>query len=115
MRIQFRSDYSSTYRGFSAKYSFIEFAPPTTIPPTIVTRSPREVLNDEVSLAKKKLVDWFLGLRRKGTQTKKWGHELPRIAVALFLADQDIFHTGNRTMYDMNYELTIQLLSKLQG
>ncbi|KAG8179550.1 hypothetical protein JTE90_016120 [Oedothorax gibbosus] len=115
MRMEFRSDDSLNYRGFSAEYSFIDIAPPPTTPPTTVTRSPREVLNDEVSLAKKKLVDWFMGLRRKGTLTKKWGHELPRIAVALFLADQENLQSGNRTMYEMNYELTIQLLSKLQG
>ncbi|KAG8173630.1 hypothetical protein JTE90_012043, partial [Oedothorax gibbosus] len=132
MRIDFRSDsyVDRSYSGFSAEYSFIDSVPPptttrtpptttrtppTTFPSPIVTRSPREGLNDEVSLAKKKIVDWFMGLRRKGTQTKKWGHQLPRIAVALFLADQENFQLGNSTVYEMNTELTIQLLSKLQG
>ncbi|KAG8174790.1 hypothetical protein JTE90_013052 [Oedothorax gibbosus] len=137
MRIAFFSRYNVSITGFAAEYSFNAVdsvsspknklpitiqpqtttrTPPTTIPTTIVTRSPREVLNDEVrGLAKTKLFDWFMGLRRKWTQNKKWGHQLPRIAVALFLADQENFQLGNRTMNEMNYELTIQLLSKLQA
>ncbi|XP_054707058.1 uncharacterized protein CG3556-like [Uloborus diversus] len=62
--------------------------------------------------SKHSLVDWFLRRRENGTTSNKWGHELPRTAVALFLSDPAFFAPGNLTAQEMAYELTIQLLSK---
>ncbi|KAG8176908.1 hypothetical protein JTE90_012852 [Oedothorax gibbosus] len=69
----------------------------------------RESLDE--SAPKKNLIKWFLRRRKSGSTTNKWGHELPRTAVALFLGDRDFF-VQNKTMEEMSYELSIQLLSR---
>ncbi|XP_054707056.1 uncharacterized protein CG3556-like [Uloborus diversus] len=61
---------------------------------------------------KPSLSNWFQRRRKNGTTSNKWGHELHRTAVALYLSDPSFFAPGNTTGQEMAYELIIQLLSK---
>ncbi|GFT58441.1 hypothetical protein NPIL_376061, partial [Nephila pilipes] len=65
------------------------------------------------SATKENLISWFKQKRKSGSTTDKWGSQLHRIAVALYLADESIFSPGNSTGQEISYELTIQLLRRL--
>ncbi|GFT22526.1 uncharacterized protein NPIL_431351, partial [Nephila pilipes] len=65
------------------------------------------------SSAKEKLFSWFKQKRKSGSTTDKWGSQLHRIAVALYLADDSTFSPRNSTGQEISYELTIQLLRHL--
>ncbi|GFT05653.1 hypothetical protein NPIL_158161 [Nephila pilipes] len=63
-----------------------------------------------LAAAKERLISWFKQRRKSGSTIEKWGSQLHRIAVALYLADESIFSPGNSTGQEISYELTIQLL-----
>ncbi|CAL1298595.1 unnamed protein product [Larinioides sclopetarius] len=67
----------------------------------------------DYSSAKTQLKTWFLRRKKPGSSTDRWGPEVPRIAVALHLADESTFGPGNSTGEEIRYELTIQLLHHL--
>lgn len=45
--------------------------------------------------------------------TNKWGTDVTKTAVALFLRDPQFFAASNETGDEIAYELTLQLMSKL--
>ncbi|GFS91788.1 uncharacterized protein NPIL_1181 [Nephila pilipes] len=59
------------------------------------------------------LKSWFLERRKSDSITDKWSNQLHRIAVALHLADDSIFHSDDGTGPEIRYELIIRLLSRL--
>lgn len=60
------------------------------------------------------LTQYILKNRRQQTRSiNKWGPQVTRTAVALFLSDREFFSPGNRTGEEIAYELSLQLLSKL--
>ncbi|GFX36202.1 low-density lipoprotein receptor-related protein 2 [Trichonephila clavipes] len=63
--------------------------------------------------ARGKLFSWFMQRRKSGSTVDKWSSQLPRVAVALYLANASIFSPGNTTGQEISYELTIQLLHHL--
>ncbi|GFQ85329.1 gastric intrinsic factor [Trichonephila clavata] len=60
-----------------------------------------------------RLISWFKERRKSGSTVNKWGSQLPRVAVALHLANESIFSPGNTTGQEISYELTIQMLHHL--
>ncbi|GFQ79330.1 gastric intrinsic factor [Trichonephila clavata] len=66
-----------------------------------------------VASARARLISWFKERRKLGSTVDKWGSQLPRVAVALHLANESIFSPGNLTGQEISYELTIQLLHRL--
>ncbi|GFY52102.1 gastric intrinsic factor [Trichonephila inaurata madagascariensis] len=73
-----------------------------------------EVLNVAgIASARAKLISWFRQMRKSGSTVDKWGSQLPRVAVALHLANESFFSPENTTGQEMSYELTIQLLHHL--
>ncbi|GFY72798.1 low-density lipoprotein receptor-related protein 2 [Trichonephila inaurata madagascariensis] len=66
-----------------------------------------------VAEARQKLMSWFLQRSKSDVIINKWGTQLHRIAVGLFLANDSIFSPGNRIGQEIRYELSIQLLSLL--
>ncbi|GBM63915.1 Putative vitellogenin receptor [Araneus ventricosus] len=70
-------------------------------------------LMQDTTTAKKELKSWILQRRKKGSGTDRWGSQVHRIAVALHLADNSTFESGNRTGEEIRYELTIKLLQHL--
>ncbi|KAG8175711.1 hypothetical protein JTE90_021361 [Oedothorax gibbosus] len=67
-----------------------------------------------VASAKLHCINWFMNRRKKNT-IHKWGHQLHRTAVALYLADENFFAVDNVTGHEIRYELTIRLLSKIKS
>ncbi|GFR27223.1 gastric intrinsic factor [Trichonephila clavata] len=63
--------------------------------------------------ARVRLISWFKERRKSGSTVDKWGYQLPRVAVALHLANESIFSPGNTAGQEISYELTIQLLHRL--
>ncbi|GFS59265.1 gastric intrinsic factor [Nephila pilipes] len=61
---------------------------------------------------KERLISWFKQRRKSGSAVDKWGVQLHRVAVALYLADESIFSPDNSTGQEISYELTIQLLRR---
>ncbi|GBO29821.1 hypothetical protein AVEN_219057-1 [Araneus ventricosus] len=64
--------------------------------------------------AKSELQSLVLRRRKGGPSTDRWGFQVHRIAVALHLADNSTFDGGNRTGEEIRYELTTQLLHRLE-
>ncbi|GFT77613.1 hypothetical protein NPIL_21251, partial [Nephila pilipes] len=72
-----------------------------------------DVKDPKFTVAKERLISWFKQRRKSGSTVDKWGSQLHRVAVALYLADESIFSPGNATGLEISYELTIQLLRRL--
>ncbi|GFT67125.1 techylectin-5A [Nephila pilipes] len=70
----------------------------------------KDLKDPRLAAAKERLISWFKERRKSGSTIEKWGSQLHRIAVALYLADESIFSPGNSTGQEISYELTIQLL-----
>lgn len=60
------------------------------------------------------LTQYFLNTRQQQAHiTNKWGTDITRTAVALFLTDERFFAPGNEIGEEIAYELALQLMSKL--
>ncbi|GBM92825.1 hypothetical protein AVEN_45854-1 [Araneus ventricosus] len=58
-------------------------------------------------------LDWIQELRNEDQPSRKWGSDVGRIAVALYLSNDSYFRE-NRTIRDeISYELNLDLLSRL--
>ncbi|GBM65834.1 hypothetical protein AVEN_261999-1 [Araneus ventricosus] len=58
-------------------------------------------------------LNWTYQQRNENQPTRKWGPDVGRIAVALYLSN-DFYFRGNRSIRDeISYELSIDLLSRL--
>ncbi|GIX80606.1 uncharacterized protein CEXT_549121 [Caerostris extrusa] len=68
-------------------------------------------LSSSIESAQRKLTSWFLGGKKTQTGTEKWGAQLHRTAVALFLSNGTIFSAGHRTGEELVYEIAIRLLT----
>ncbi|GFQ90524.1 gastric intrinsic factor [Trichonephila clavata] len=66
-----------------------------------------------VASARARLISWFKERRKSRSTVDKWGPQLPRVAVALHLANESIFSSENTFGQEIIYELTIQLLHRL--
>ncbi|GFY66735.1 gastric intrinsic factor [Trichonephila inaurata madagascariensis] len=66
-----------------------------------------------IASARVRLISWFKERRKRGSTVDKWGSQLPRVAVALHLANESIFSSENTIGQEISYELTIQLLHRL--
>ncbi|GIY65849.1 uncharacterized protein CEXT_337181 [Caerostris extrusa] len=66
-------------------------------------------------LRKKKslVVNWTYELRNDENPTRKWGSEVARIAVALYLSNNTVFTKDTTLREEIAYELSLDLLSKL--
>ncbi|GFY72801.1 gastric intrinsic factor [Trichonephila inaurata madagascariensis] len=63
-----------------------------------------------IASVKAKLISWIKQRRKSDSTVDKWGSQLPRVAVALYLANESIFSPENTIGQEISYELTIQLL-----
>ncbi|GIY60884.1 uncharacterized protein CDAR_288501 [Caerostris darwini] len=75
------------------------------------TRQNVNPLSSSIESAQRKLTSWFLGGKKTETGTEKWGAQLHRTAVALFLSNGTIFSAGHRTGEELTYEIAIRLLT----
>lgn len=66
-----------------------------------------------VEAAKKNLTNYFLNSRQSTRSINKWGSNIMRTAMALFLPDSQFFAPGNITGEEIGYELSMRLMSKL--
>ncbi|GFT46136.1 gastric intrinsic factor [Trichonephila clavipes] len=66
-----------------------------------------------VASNRERLISWFKQRRKSGSSVNKWGSQLHRVAVALYLANESFFSPGNIIGQEITYELTIQLLHRL--
>lgn len=67
-----------------------------------------------VIATERNLTQYFLRTwRQQARFIDKWGTQVARTAVALFLNDQSFFTSGNRTGEEIAQELSLKLLSKL--
>ncbi|GFQ82987.1 gastric intrinsic factor [Trichonephila clavata] len=66
-----------------------------------------------VRSARARLISWFKERGKSSSTADKWGFQLPRMAVALHLANESIFSYGNIAGPEIRYELTIQLFQHL--
>ncbi|GBN64709.1 hypothetical protein AVEN_153826-1, partial [Araneus ventricosus] len=63
--------------------------------------------------AKFRALNWTYQMRNENRPTRKWGPDVGRIAVALYLSNDSNFR-GNRSIRDeISYELSLELLSRL--
>ncbi|CAL1274598.1 unnamed protein product [Larinioides sclopetarius] len=63
--------------------------------------------------ARFRALDWTYKMRNEELPTRKWGPDIGRIAVALYLSNNSYF-IENRTIFgEISYELSLDLLSKL--
>ncbi|GFQ85334.1 uncharacterized protein TNCT_455201 [Trichonephila clavata] len=66
-----------------------------------------------VAEARQQLIWWFLKRSKSNVIINKWGTQLHRITVGLFLANDSIFSPDSSIGQEIRYELSIQLLSHL--
>ncbi|GBN44017.1 hypothetical protein AVEN_38751-1 [Araneus ventricosus] len=63
--------------------------------------------------ARFRALNWTYQLRKENQPTRKWGPDVGRISVALYLTNHSYFR-GNRSIRDeISYELSLDLLSRL--
>ncbi|GFQ68569.1 gastric intrinsic factor, partial [Trichonephila clavata] len=88
--------------------------PPTLAPTSEDWTVGNKVLNvPRVASVRARLISWFKERRKTESTVDKWGSQLPRVAVALHLANESIFSSENTFGQEISYELTIQLLHRL--
>ncbi|KAF8778920.1 Cobalamin binding intrinsic factor like protein [Argiope bruennichi] len=63
--------------------------------------------------SKTKSETWFLMRKNSGSRTDEWDRQIHRIAVALYLTNNNTFSPGNSTGEEIRSELTMQLLHRL--
>ncbi|GIY17659.1 uncharacterized protein CDAR_608231 [Caerostris darwini] len=74
----------------------------------------RDILQPTYLRKKKSLaVNWTYELRNEDNPTRKWGSEVARIAVALYLSNSTLFASNSTLRDEIAYELSLDLLSRL--
>ncbi|GIY65848.1 uncharacterized protein CEXT_337171 [Caerostris extrusa] len=74
----------------------------------------RDILQPTYLRKKKSLaVNWTYELRNDENPTRKWGSEVARIAVALYLSNNTLFVSNSTLRDEIAYELSLDLLSRL--
>ncbi|GFQ79328.1 hypothetical protein TNCT_58171 [Trichonephila clavata] len=87
--------------------------PPTLAPTSEDWTVGNKVLNvPGVASARARLISWFKERRKSRSTVDKWSSQLPRVAVALHLANESTFSSENTIGQEISYELTIQLLHR---